>query len=280
MPLHQLHVSKSLVEELGLDWPPYKVQRVRSRRTERRNAMILANSIHSLPEDCFDRLGFKKRSDQLTDIVVSNNMNQEGGTFNMIHRKEPQQLEEESSSPPSSSPPSSMSSSMSSSRSSSSSMSSITTQTTKKRLSFSFKLRAEKGEPSLLSSIQAIAKMNLVDDEEDVEDNVETENDLNQIAEGEETILEESMRLFWTSNNRIKEERQRRRSMLEVKSRGKRDSFSLPSQIQNLPKLLNLGGNTFDSDDSEDNDEQEILKLYETIQSNNIHNCRRHSYYE
>merc|ERR1739844_838306 len=157
-----------------------------------------------------------------------------------------------------------------------------TKQTTKKRVSFSFKFRAENGEPSLLSSIQAIAKMNL-DVEDDVEDNVDTENDLNQITEEEEeeTILEESMRLFWTSNNRIKEERQRRKSMLEVKSRGKRDSFTLPSQyLQNIPKLLNLGGTLFDSDDSEDDDEQEILKLYETIQSNNIHNCRRHSYYE
>ncbi len=131
----------------------------------------------------------------------------------------------------------------------------------KKRVSFK-----QEGEESLLSSVPT------------TQEKKDEEKEAEKIR-----ILEESRRLFWTSNERVKEERQRRKS-LETRSSGKRGSFSLQCR-QHLPKMLNTL--LFDESGASDSDsegeqitEMEIFTSFRTIQNNNIHNLRRHSHYE
>jgi len=144
----------------------------------------------------------------------------------------------------------------------------------RKRVSFKLQGGEEEEDGQLLSAIQSIVDMNLDD-----KDEIKTPKTLNH----QETILEESMNLFWISNQRVKDERQRRKAMLESPRNSYRRSLSLSSQyLQNMPKLLNLKG--CDSTSSEKEEEEgtgkEVLESFRTIQSNNIHNYRRHSHYE
>lgn len=280
MPPHPLHISKSLADELGLQGPPYgKVQRIRVRRMKRRNAMsfLLAND-HSLPETYTDE---EKTTQSLPETHV-----QEDET---PHSLPETSVDDERRS-------SNIETNVIATKNSSSVEGKIIVisperhffhkeePTVAKYNKRKDTFKQEEGRKQLLLSVLAAMTK-----KEDVVDEEPRKNLYHQ----EETSQEESRRLFWTSNQRIKEERQRRESLEKreslgrygsSKKKGGRRSLTLPSQyLQNFPKMLN---NLFyDEDYGSDFEDEEIMEMeiissFKMRQSNNIHNLRRHSHYE